>query len=63
MFKEILDGISLDRLFKIEGHDTGCLGYMGIGMLGIMMIIAIIVGATYLTNNLANKLSKPKNDD
>ena len=57
------NNISLERLFKIEGHTTGCLGYMGIGMLGILMIVSIIMGATYLTSYLTNKLAKPSDDD
>ena len=39
------------------------LKFMGIGMLGVFMIVAVIIIATYLTNSLTNKLSKPKNDD
>ena len=34
------------------------LKWMGIGMLGVFMIVGIIMGATYLIGNLANKASK-----
>lgn len=37
------------------------LKYMGIGMLGIFMIIAIIMGATYLIGRYTSK--KPKDKD
>ena len=60
---EIFKDVSLDRLIKIEGFDIGCLGFMGIGMLGIFIIIGIIVGATYLTSFLTNKLARPHDDD
>ncbi len=59
----IFDNISLERLIAIEGKSTGCLGYMGIGMLGIMMIVAIIMGATYLTNNIINKLDSKSDEE
>ena len=39
------------------------LKYMGIGMLGVFMIVAVIIIATYLTNNITNKLAKPRDDD
>ncbi|MBR2971689.1 MAG: hypothetical protein IKC61_02035 [Clostridia bacterium] len=39
------------------------LKYMGIGMLGVFMIVAVIIIATYLTNNITNKLAKPHDDD
>ena len=32
--------------------------YMGVGMLGVFMIVAIIMGATYLTSYLTEKFSK-----
>ena len=59
----IFENISLDRLFKIPGHDTGALGYMGIGMLGIFIIIGIIIAATYATAYFTDKLAKPGDDD
>ena len=37
------------------------LKYMGIGMLGVFMIVGIILGATYLINNVFNKLAERKN--
>ena len=55
--------MSFKRLFEIEGHDVGCLGYMGIGMLGIFIIIGIIIAATYATAFLTDKLAKPKDDE
>ena len=33
------------------------LKYMGIGMLGVLMIVAIIMGATYLIGHLSNRAS------
>ena len=36
---------------------------MGVGMLGVFMIVGIIIGATYLTGYLTNKLAKPPKDD
>ena len=39
------------------------LKYMGIGMLGVFIIVGVIMGATYLTSYLTNKLVKPNNDD
>ena len=37
------------------------LKWMGIGMLGVFMIVGIILGATYLINNVFNKLAERKN--
>jgi hypothetical protein len=59
----IFDNFSLERLFSIEGHNVGCLGYMGIGMLGIFIIIGIIIAATYATAYLTEKLAKPSDDE
>ncbi len=36
------------------------LKYMGIGMLGVLMIVAIIMGATYLVSYLTNAVSARK---
>lgn len=37
--------------------------YMGLGMLGVFMIIAVIMGATYLTMYLTTKKPPKKNDN
>ena len=37
------------------------LKYMGVGMLGIFLVIGILIGATYLCNNLTSK--KKNNGD
>ena len=34
------------------------LKYMGIGMLGVLMIVSIIMGATYLIGYLTAKIAK-----
>ncbi len=34
------------------------LKYMGVGMLGVLMIVAIIMGATYLIGYISGKASK-----
>ena len=39
------------------------LKYMGIGMLGIFIIVGVIMGATYATAYLTNKLAMPPKDD
>ena len=39
------------------------LRYMGIGMLGVFIIVGVIMGATYLTSYLTDKLKKSKSDD
>ena len=43
------------------------LKYMGVGMLGVLMIVAIIMGATYLvsyvTNTLAERKAQQSEDD
>ena len=39
------------------------LKYMGIGMLGVFMIVAVIMGTTYLTGYLTSKLARPGKDD
>jgi len=59
----IFENISFSRLFNIPGHDIGCLGYMGIGMLGIFIIIGIIILATYATAYFTDKLAAPRDDD
>ena len=33
------------------------LKYMGIGMLGVLMIVSIIMGATYLIGYVTNKIA------
>ena len=59
----IFNNFSFDRLFSIPGHSTGTLGYMGIGMLGIFIIIGIIIAATYATAYLTDKLARPSDDE
>ena len=39
------------------------LKYMGIGMLGVFIIVGVIMGATYLTGYLTNKLARPSDDE
>ncbi len=36
------------------------LKYMGVGMLGVLMIVAIIMGATYLVSYVTNTLAERK---
>ncbi len=62
-FKKLIENFSFDRLFNIEGKDTGCLGYMCIGMLGVFMIVGIIMGATYAIGHLTAKLEKKEDNE
>ncbi len=39
------------------------LGYMGIGMLGIMLVIGAIIVTTVLLNFFGNKFAKKDSDD
>ena len=39
------------------------LKYMGIGMLGVFMIVAVIMGATYLVSHVTNTLAARKSSE
>ena len=39
------------------------LGYMGTGMLGIMIVMGIVIGSIFLLNYLTNRPKKSKKDD
>ena len=39
------------------------LQYMGVGMLGVLMIVGIIMGATYLVSHLTEKLDRKNNNE
>lgn len=39
------------------------LKYMGIGMLGVLMIVSIIMGATYLTNYITNRIMAARENE
>ncbi len=51
-------GLKFDLMAFIEN-----LGYMGVGMLGVFMIIGIIIGATYLISYATGKLAAKKKED
>ena len=38
------------------------LGYMGTGMLGIMIVMGIVIGSIFLLNYLTNRPKKSKKD-
>ena len=50
----------MDFVFQPINFVTN-LKWMGIGMLGVFLIVGIIMGATYLINNVFNKLAEKKN--
>ena len=60
---QVKGGGEMNNFIFNPGAFISNLKFMGIGMLGVLMIVAIIMLATYLINWTINNVSLSKNDE